>query len=371
MCMIYIINLLESIIPFIDCFIDRGTLAIVLWDEMQDINDFKKEGSMELKLPKTGQDPLLGNEENRSLSTWISNPYIKAATSDNTRKAYRSDLKHFETWGGKLPATPELIAAYLQDYAPTLNARTLGRRLIALKHWHRYQGFPDPSDHPAIQKTMVGITRIHGKPKQKAHPLSVENLLLIVKYLVQSNTLSAFRDNALLQVGFFGAFRRSELVAIQVEHLNWKEEGIDILIPSSKTDQIHEGQYCALPYGKGLLCPVNAIKEWLEVSGIKQGALFREIKKGEKLKEKALTPLSVNYILKKHAEACGLSHIQQLSSHSLRRGLATNASQIGANLAAIMRQGRWKQVNTVMEYIEASERFNENVALKIIEKMGG
>jgi len=325
---------------------------------------------MKLVLAESDQHPVLRNEENRSISSLVSNLYIKAATSDSTRKAYRSNLKHFEAWGGKLPATPDAIAAYLQDYAPKLNARTLGRRLTALKQWHRYQGFPDPTEHPAIQKTMIGITRVHGKPKQKAHPLCVEELLIIIKYLSQNSSLSALRDNALLQVGFFGAFRRSELVQIQVEQLDWKEEGIDILIPASKTDQTHQGQYCALPYGKGLLCPVSAIKEWLEVSGIKQGALFREIKNGGKVKEKALTPLSVNYILKKHAQACGFSNINQLSSHSLRRGLATNASQIGANLASIMRQGRWKQVNTVMEYIEASERFSENAALKIIEKIG-
>lgn len=312
--------------------------------------------------------PELLDHKSHALSNWVSNPYITAATSNNTRKAYRSDLKHYEIWGGKLPATPELIAAYLQYYAPRLNARTLARRLTALKQWHRYQGFPDPTQHPAIQKTMIGITRVHGKPKKKAHPLSVEDLLRIVRYLRQSNSFSALRDNALLQVGFFGAFRRSELVKIEVEHLEWKEQGVEILIPNSKTDQIHQGQYCALPYGNGLLCPVSALKEWLRVSDIKHGAVFREIKKGEKLKESALAPLSVNYILKKHAEACGLSCVDQLSSHSLRRGLASNASSLGANLAAIMRQGRWKQVNTVMEYIEASERFTENAALKVLQK---
>lgn len=314
------------------------------------------------------QNPVLGNKETLSVSTWVSNPYIKAATSVNTRKAYRSDVRHFEAWGGKLPASAESIVKYLQHYAAHLNARTLARRLTALKQWHSYQALPDPTQHPAIQKTMTGILRVHGKPKQKAHPLSVEELLIIIEYLSKNNSLAALRDKALLQVGFFGAFRRSELTQIQVEHLNWQDKGIDILIPTSKTDQTHQGQYCALPYGKGLLCPVRTIKEWLEASGIKQGPLFREIKKGDKLRARALSPLAVNYILKKHAKACGLSCIDQLSSHSLRRGLATNASSIGANLASIMRQGRWKQVNTVMEYIEASERFSENAALKVIQK---
>ncbi|HSW70813.1 MAG TPA: tyrosine-type recombinase/integrase [Gammaproteobacteria bacterium] len=317
---------------------------------------FKTEAAVELR-----------NPNKQALSIWLSNPYIKAATSDNTRKAYQSDIRHFERWGGKLPASLENIIEYLQYYAPTLSPATLARRLIALKHWHLYQGLTDPTQHPAIEKTMAGITRIHGKPRQKAHPLSIEELHTLVKYLHDIGSLSSIRDNALIQTGFFGALRRSELVGIQAEHLQWKTEGIDLLIPASKTDRTHQGQFSALPYGKGLLCPVTAIKMWLEISGVKQGPVFREIKKGEKLMQKALTPLSVNLILKKHAAACGFKHLAQLSSHSMRRGLASNASQVGVNLAAIMRQGRWKQVNTVMEYIEASERFSDNAALKVIQ----
>ena len=192
---------------------------------------------------------------------------------------------------------------------------------------------------------------------------------MIAKYLHDENSFAAFRDNALLQIGFFGAFRRSELVNIQIEHITWKEEGIDILIPHSKTDQTHEGQFCAIPFGKNLLCPLNALKKWIAVSKIQEGPVFREIKKGEKLKINSLSPISVNHILKKRAKESRISCANQLSSHSLRRGLATSASLVGANLAAIMRQGRWKQVNTVMEYVEASARFSENVALQILENI--
>jgi len=121
----------------------------------------------------------------QSLSTWITNPYLAAATSNNTRKAYRSDIKHYEISGGILPATPEHIVNYLQHFATKLNSRTLSRRLIAIKHWHRYQGFPDPTTHPLVTKTMVGITRVHGKPKDKAPALSPENLQKMVAALLQ------------------------------------------------------------------------------------------------------------------------------------------------------------------------------------------
>ena len=107
--------------------------------------------------------------------------------------------------------------------------------------------------------------RTHGKPKNKAPPLSPKQLFIIAQYLEKNGTLQALRDSAVLQVGFFGAFRRSELVSIKTEHLQWHEKGVEILIPSSKTDQSREGQYCVLPLGNEMLCPIRAIKKWLKV----------------------------------------------------------------------------------------------------------
>lgn len=304
-----------------------------------------------------------------SLSSPLTNHYIAAATSNNTHRAYQADIRHFEAWGGHLPTNRETVITYLQTFAPVLNARTLSRRLTALKHWHTYQGFPDPTQHPAVSKTLAGILRTHGKPKDKAPPLLPEQLLKIVIYLAQEQDLRAYRDSALLQLGFLGAFRRSELVSIHYEHLHWQEQGIDILIPQSKTDQTHEGQYCALPYGNEQLCPVRALKRWLEQAAITAGPIFRRITRSNDLETKALTPLSVNHILKKRAREAGIEQAMNFSSHSLRRGLATSASRDGASLPAIMRQGRWKNVNTVMEYIEASARFAENAASSVLNKI--
>jgi len=305
-------------------------------------------------------------ENTHTLEPWVNNLYIQAATSQNTRKAYQSDIRHYETWGGILPSTPQVIVRYLQHFASLLNTRTLSRRLTALKQWHIYQGFMDPTQHPLVQKTLTGITRVHGKPRHKAYPLAPEDLLSIVSRLHTDDSLTCYRDNALLQIGFCGAFRRSELVNIHVEHIDWKEQGIDILIPQSKTDQQNEGQFCAIPFGKALLCPVTALKKWLEKAAITKGPIFCEIKKNNKMMPKALSPLSVNHILKRRAIEAGLHYANQLSSHSLRRGFATSASHFGVQLPIIMRQGRWKQVNTVIEYIEASARFTDNAVENII-----
>ena len=296
------------------------------------------------------------------------NQYIKAATSDNTRRAYQSDIRHFQKMGGKLPADTEAVLTYLHQCADKINPRTLTRRLSALKQWHLFQGFQDPTNDPAVSKTLKGIRRVHGKPKEKARALSPDELKQMVEYLNAQNTLKSLRDSALLQVGFFGAFRRSELVNIRYEDIAWQEHGIEITIPKSKTDQENEGQFVALPKGTGVLCPIRALNKWLEASAIKEGFIFRGIKSKNTLLQAALNPAMINQILKTIAGEINLDNINALSSHSLRRGLATSANLQGASIASIMRQGRWKNVDTIMEYIEAGQRFEENAAGSILHE---
>lgn len=299
----------------------------------------------------------------------LSNRYQIAATSDNTRRSYQADIRHFENWGGQLPATTEAVIRYLHAFAETLNPRTLSRRITAIKQWHRYQRLADPTEAPIVGKTLIGIARLHGKPKEKAPPLLPEDLIRIADCLAMQSTLAAFRDNALLQVGFLGAFRRSELVAIRIEDINWQTAGIEILIPKSKTDQFNEGQYCVIPNGTDELCAVRALKAWVTKSDIKEGFVFRRIHRGNKISDLHMTADSVNEILKKRAFEANIDNAIDFSSHSMRRGLATTASRDGVSLPAIMRQGRWKQVGTVMEYIEAAQRFEENAAGQILQKL--
>ncbi|CAM4456388.1 MAG: Tyrosine recombinase XerC [Legionellaceae bacterium] len=299
----------------------------------------------------------------------LSLQYQQAATSENTRRAYQADIRHFEKWGGKLPATTEMVLRYLHAFAPHLNPRTLSRRLVAIKQWHIYQQFPDPTATPDVTKTLTGINRLHGKPAKKAKPLLPEHLIKIAGYLSQQPSLKALRDNALLQVGFLGAFRRSELVAITVEDISWHDEGIEILIPQSKTDPTRSGQYCVIPYGNNQLCAISALKRWLEKANITQGAIFRRLYRNKMISHTAISDNVVNLILREYAKIVGIENFEALSSHSLRRGLATSASRDGVSIAAIMRQGRWKEVSTIMEYIEAAQRFDENAAGFILKKL--
>jgi integrase len=293
--------------------------------------------------------------------------YIQAATSQNTRRAYQSDIRHFISWGGLLPTSTDVLLRYLQEHAASLNPRTLKRRLVAIKHWHTYQGFSDPTMHPLVRKTLNGILHVHGTPPEKAPPISVEQLRVLVEHLDLGDTLIYCRNSALLQVGFFGAFRRSELVNMLWEHVNFLPQGVEILIPRSKTDQTGEGNFCAIPYGNATLCPVRALSRWKEKSKMLSGPVFRQILKSNKITEQSISSNSVNKIIKTLAISCQLPQAKLYSGHSLRRGFATTASQKGASLGSIMRQGRWRHQGTVQGYIEEGQRFDANAASSILD----
>lgn len=294
--------------------------------------------------------------------------YIAAATSNNTRKAYQQDVRHFIAWGGLLPTTPDIIVKYLEQYASQLNSRTLIRRVTAFKNWHIYQGFTDPTANLLVRKTLIGIRNIHGKPKIKAPALQVEDLITMVNFLNSTNNFIDCRNNALLQLGFFGAFRRNELAAIQYEHLQFMSKGLEVLIPRSKTDQSGDGQKCAIPYGNDVLCPVLALQNWCKKAKIVNGYIFRSITRGGTINTQAIAPEHINVILKTLAKRCNLPNAQNYSSHSLRRGFATAASQQGASLSAIMKHGRWQHYETALGYVEEGLRFENNAASIILTK---
>ena len=142
------------------------------------------------------------------------------------------------------------------------------------------------------------IMHLHGKPKQKAPALSSEQLILMATYLAEQHTLASIRNNALLQTGFFGALRVSELTHLKIEHITFVPEGMEILIPRSKTDQHGEGQHCAIPYGDPFLCPTTAIKAWCERAHIQSGFVFCEVDRYQNIGKTPLSSKSVGSIIR-------------------------------------------------------------------------
>ncbi len=191
-----------------------------------------------------------------------------------------------------------------------------------------------------MRKTLGGIRRTHKQPKRKAHPLRLEHVAMILAYLGQQpETKKRTRDLALIQVGFFRAFHRSELVAIEHDHLHWEPEGVNIVLPRSETDPHGEGISRALPYGTGAVCPVRSLKTWLQAAAINRGPVFRPINRWDQVQSRALNPGAIKAVLKSMGEACGFEFATELSSHSFRRGLATAAARVQEDFEAIQRQG--------------------------------
>ena len=329
---------------------------------------------MHSKPPKLTTDLSLRNERSYQIAHRESEAlrhYLQAATSDNTRKAYRSAIRQFEKWGGRLPTDRDTVVRYLLIKAESLNPRTLDLHLTAIGQWHYYQGVADPVKDPLVRKTMEGIRRTHGQPKRKAKALRLEHIAQMVKHLQQlPDSKKKYRDIALVLTGFFGAFRRSELLAIQVTDLVWEPEGLIIRLPRSKTDQQATGLVRALPFaGNPTCCPARAIKQWMDTADIAIGPLFRPVNRWDQVQARQLNPGAINDVLKTLGKACQFDFVPELSSHSFRRGLSTSAARERVDYELIKKQGGWKSDATVWEYIEEGQQFTNNASVILMEKM--
>jgi len=269
-------------------------------------------------------------------------------------------LRRFMASGFKLPAAPQDVINYLVEHCKALNPRTLQRHLHSLKFAHKINNYVDPTADKRVEQVLKGIFNTFGKPPKRAPPFTIEHMRAINSFYVEQHDNPCcplkhpLRDNALLQLGFFGAFRRTEVVKIKFEHIEWKDEGIIILLPRSKGDQKAEGQSVAIPKVRGDLCPVSVLKQWLDESKIKSGYVFPN-EYGSHIGDHRFY-----IVVKDGAKAIGLPKWNDYSGHSLRRGFATEAAKRGASLLAIQRQGRWVNIDTMAKYIEEGNCFNQN-----------
>ena len=325
------------------------------------------------KPTKLATDLSLRNDEPGQIARQDSEAlrhYLQAATSDNTRKAYRSAIRQFEKWGGRLPTDRDTLIRYLLARAESHNSRTLDLHWTAISQWHHYQGIIDPVKDPLVRKTMEGIRRTHGLPKRKAKALRLSHIAQMVDHLRHlPDCKKKCRDIALVLTGFFGAFRRSELVKVQVSDLVWEPEGLIIKLPRSKTDQQAMGLIRALPFGEQSCCAATAVKVWMETAGIDEGPLFRPVNRWDQVQARQLNPGAINDLLKSLGKACRFDFVPDLSSHSFRRGLSTSAARERIDFELIKKQGGWKSDATVWEYIEEGQQLSENASLILMEKM--
>ena len=316
--------------------------------------------------PKINSDlPILSSEDLHKQSL-----YINAASSDNTRLAYQSAIQHYLSWGGLLPASPPVLTKYLLEHAETLNPRTLDLRLTALSQWHCLQKFYDPTRDPSVKKVMTGIRRTHGKPKKKARPISLNDLHHMIQSLsTGKSNLMQTRNKCLILIGFFGAFRGSELASLDIHQISREQEGLLVTLTKSKTDQEGKGLLRAIPKGMPDLCPCEALSDWLAISGIQSGFVFRSINRWGQIGNTSLSKNSITKILRQVASQSGLTYADDFSSHSFRRGLSTEAAKAEVRFEDIKRQGGWKNDTTVREYIDEGSVFENNAGHPLLEKL--
>ena len=298
-----------------------------------------------------------------------------ASKAAATVRAYRSDALVFEGWCARhglrsLPASPQTVAGFLAAEAEAGRAAsTIGRRLAAIAYAHKLAGEADPTDDEGVRATVRGIRRAIGtKPKQKA--AATADIVAAVLARIP-DTMAGKRDRAILALGFAGAFRRSELVALDVADLAEDPDGLRVTVRRSKTDQEGAGVEKAIPRGR-FIRPVALLREWLDAAGITEGPLFRPVSRSGRVRSVSsnasggtepsaprLTTQAVADIIKRYAEAAGLDPAL-FGAHSLRAGFITTAAERGADMARIMDVSGHRDPRTVVGYIRRANAFKDH-----------
>ena len=297
---------------------------------------------------------------------------LKLSKAKNTLRAYKSDFKDFGEFCSNhgfnsLPTEPKIVSLYLTHLSKNSTISTLRRRLVAISMVHKLKGHYLDTKHPLIIENLLGIKRVKGSIQIGKKPLLINNLRHIINVIDEKiNTdIKRARDKAILLIGFGGGFRRTELVSLDCEDLEFVEEGVKITLRRSKTDQFGEGMVKGLPYfDNKKYCPVNNLKKWLEISKITKGPIFRRFNKGSLISGKRLTDQTVVLLIKKYLTLAGIDN-SKFSGHSLRSGFATVAAESGADERSIMAMTGHKTTQMVRRYIREANIFKNNALNKI------
>ena len=298
---------------------------------------------------------------------------LKSSKAINTIRAYKSDFKDFGAFCAKhgfrvLPTEPKIVALYL-TYLSGKDAKmsTLRRRLVSIGMIHKLKGHYLDTKHPVIIENLMGIKRTKGSIQIGKKPILINHLKAIVDEINKEKTeeIKKIRDKSIILVGFAGGFRRTELISVDYEDLEFVSEGVKITLRKSKTDQFGEGMTKGLPYfANETYCPVSHLKKWIEISNIKDGAIFRRFVKGSLLTSSRLTDQSVVLLIKRYLELAGIEN-KNYSGHSLRSGFATVSAESGADERSIMAMTGHKTTQMVRRYIKEANLFKNNALNKI------
>ena len=285
---------------------------------------------------------------------------LRNSKSTNTLRAYQSDYNDFSLFCSKngfqsMPTQPKILSLYITHLSSYSKFSTLKRRLASISIIHKTKGHYIDTKHPIIVENLMGIKRTNGSYQKGKKPLLINDLKLLIKAINKSKekNIRKIRDKALVLIGFSGGFRRSELVDIEYEDIEFVEEGVKIFVKRSKTDQSGEGMTKAIPYFDNInFCPVKALNKWVVEAQLKDGKIFN------------ISDKNVALIIKKYANYAGLD-AHRYAGHSLRSGFATSTAESGAEERNIMAMTGHKSTEMVRRYIKDANLFKNNALNKI------
>ena len=284
---------------------------------------------------------------------------LKNSKAHNTLRAYQADFKDFTKFCLKnsfnsMPSDPKIIALYLTHLSSFSKFSTLKRRLASIKVIHRLKGHYIDTKHPIIAENLMGIKRKMGVKQTSKKPILINDLKLIINVINKDkNEYKKLQNKALILIGFAGGFRRSELVSIEYEDIEFVNEGVKILVQRSKTDQTGLGMTKAIPYFQNkIYCPVTSLRDWISHSKISDGKIFK------------ISDKTVALTIQKYALLAGLDKTTY-AGHSLRSGFATSTAETGADERSIMAMTGHKTTQMVRRYIQEANLFKNNALNKI------
>ena len=301
---------------------------------------------------------------------------LRASVAPETRRAYASRLKRFFTWcetegvSTAFPTSPEVLAAYVASLADSGAApATVEQILAAIAAAHRAEGTPSPTETLLVKKTLRGYRREHGTAPRKKDAATVEVVRLLLAATARDDSPKNIRDAAIISLGFAGAFRRSELSALDIADLKWtvrsSEEILILDVRRSKTDQEAQGMLKAIFPGRDeAASPTSLLKRWLSLVEPQEGPLFRRILKSGQVTAERLSAQSIRLVVLRAASAARLS--LDLSAHSLRIGFVTTAIRQGKTERSIMNQTGHRSVQTLRGYFHREDAIEDNAAKGIM-----
>jgi len=291
------------------------------------------------------------------------------AYSSETWKTYNHSWKQFKAWCKKIDASPlpaelKTIQAFLswlvkEEYSwPTIE-----RTVCAISKFHDLEEETAQTRHIKVKKHLDGIRRsIKTKSKSKNN-LTIIDLASICQ--VAPDKPIWWRNRAILTIGFAGALRRSEVANLKVQDVVFMNDGAILNLWDAKGARRGEVQRVGVPMGQNeMICPIQNLRKWLAFTKATEGPLFLPMKPplGQEIWNKeAIYKETVSQVVKRGVELIGLDSAIY-GGHSLRRGLATAASQANVPLARLKQHTRHKSVQSLLPYIEDSELFADNPA---------